>query len=168
VEIGEKRLSLSLQASELLYPAEMAWAPDSSAFFIASSIGYSTGYRIEVYRVTQDKLHPMTKLSRIVQKDFEHNHRCFDVDTRVGNAPNLAGFKWLDGSQRLLVIAEVPPVGVCKEMKYFGGYEVSLRSGEIKGQFSPQQLADRWGGTLGERLRDDLQSLSADTKRKLP
>jgi hypothetical protein len=166
VEVGAKRVSLSQQVSDLLCPAEMAWAPDSRTFFITSSIGYSTGYRTNVYRVTEDKLLAITEFSSVVQKDFDRHHRCFDG--RVGNAPNVAGFKWLGGSDRLLVIAEVPPVGICKEAEYFGGYEIALESRQIFQRFSPQQLSDRWGEVLGERLKSNLAYLSADTRATVP
>jgi len=168
VKVGEKRISPPKKLSELLYPAEMAWAPDSSAFFLTSSIGYSTGYRAQVYRVAHDKLIPITRLSGVVQKDFERHHRCFDAVAGVGNAPNLAGFKWLGGSDRLLVVAEVPPIGICKEQEYFGGYKIALPSGQIVQRLSPQQLSDQWADTLGERLKSNLEYLSPEAKATVP
>jgi hypothetical protein len=166
IEVGVKRFSLSQKDSDLLYPAEMAWAPDSRAFFITDSVGYSTGYRADVYQVTQDKLLAITKLSSIIQMDFDRHHRCFDGP--VGNAPNVAGFKWLGGSDHLLFIAEVPPIGICKEAEYFGGYEIALASQQIVQRLSPQQLGDRWGEVLGERLKSNLGYLSAEAKTALP
>jgi hypothetical protein len=168
LETAGKHLSLPRRASELLYPAEIAWAPDGRAFFITSSAGYSSGYRTQVYRVEQDQLTPITQINGIVQKDFERNHRCFDGDTGLGLRPNLAGFKWLGSSDRLLVVAEVPPTGICREQEYFGGYEIVFPSRRIVRRLSPEQLSDSWGEVLGERLKSNLQFLSAAAKAKVP
>jgi hypothetical protein len=165
VKAGEKRILPPLKASTVLYPAEMTWAPDSRAFFITHSIGYSTGYHTEIYRLTDNSLLPIS-LNAIIQKDFDRHHRCFDG--QVGNDPNVAGLKWLDGSDRVLVIAEVPPIGICKKEEYFGGYEISVGSGQIIKRFSPQQLADRWDEVLGERLKSNLRFLSPDAKATVP
>ena len=165
VEIAELKIFPPAEAAEILYPAEAAWAPDSRSLFITQSAGYSTGYRVDVYRISDSKL-VQIHLSSIVARAFDRRHRC--SDGQVSNDPNTAGFKWLDDSDRLLVVAEAPPVGVCKDANYFGGYEVSLTSRKILQSFSPQQLHDQWDGELGERLRDDLTLLSGDAKTKEP
>jgi hypothetical protein len=165
VEVGEKKISPPLKASTVLYPAELTWAPDSRAFFITHSIGYSTGYHTEIYRLTDNGLLQIA-LDATIKKDFDRHHKCFDG--QVGNDANVAGLKWLDGSDQLLVIAEVPPLGICKEEEYFGGYEISVGSGQIMGRFSPQQLADRWSAVLGERLKSNLSFLSASARATVP
>jgi hypothetical protein len=86
----------------------------------------------------------------------------------MGNDPNVAGLKWLDDPDRLLVVAEAPPIGICKDAEYFAGYEISLRSGQIVGRFSPQRLADRWGKALGDRLKSNFQYLSAEKRSAVP
>lgn len=165
IEAGEKKISPPLKASAVLYPAEMAWAPDSRAFFITHSIGYSTGYHTEIYRLTDNSL-LLIPVNAIIQKDFDRRHKCFDG--QVGNDPNVAGLKWFDDSDRVVIVAEAPPIGICKDAEYFGGYEVSLASGRILKRFSPQQLADRWGEALGERLKSNLHFLSTEAKATVP
>lgn len=165
VEVSGKRIDPPKEATEMLYPAEVAWSPDSGSFFITQSVGYTTGYHTEVYRISGNEL-VLIQVNRIVSGDFDRHHRCFDG--QVGNDPNVAGFKWLSGSDRLLMVAEAPPIGICKDAEYFGGYEISLRSREIVERFSPEQLADRWGNMLGERLKSDLAYLSAKSKKALP
>lgn len=167
VEVDGTRISSSTETSEILYPAEAAWAPDSGSLFITQSVGYSTGYHTDVYRIVENKL-VSVEVNRIIKREFDRRHKCLDRGTGEGNDPNVAGFKWLGGSDRLLIVAEVPPVGVCKDLEYFGGYEVSLNSGTVVQRFSPQQLADRWGEVLGERLKSNLGYLSRDAKVTLP
>jgi len=166
VEVGGKRLSQQGESSALYYPAEVAWAPDSRAFFLTLSFGDTTGYTAAVYRVSEEKLIPVLHMNPMIQKDFDRHHKCFDAGT--GNDPNVAGLKWLQDSDRLLVIAEVPPVGICKQMGYFGGYEISLASMKIVGRFSPEQLADRWIGALGDRLSSNFSNLSQAAKASVP
>jgi len=166
VEVGEKRIPLPSEPSVLLYPAELAWAPDSQAFFITSSVGFSTGFHADVYRIVDNKLVLVTKLDAVIRQDFDRRHKC--SDGHAGNDPNVAGLRWLGGSDRLLMIAEVPPIGTCKNEEYFGGYEMSVGSGRILGRFSPQQLVDRWGQELGDRLKSNLDFLSAAAKGLVP
>jgi hypothetical protein len=123
---------------------------------------------VDVYRITGDKLRKIPGVNETVQRDFEHRHRCFDDRSGMGNDPNVAGLKWVDNRDRLIIVAEVPPISLCKDMEYFAGYEILLSSRRIVGRFSPQQLADRWGEVLGERLRSNLQFLSADAKARVP
>src|SRR5579885_3027437 len=156
VEVAGRKIFRPAKAAEILYPAEAAWAPDSRSLFITQSAGYSTGYHVDVYRIS-DSTVVQIQLSSIVARAFDRRHRCFDG--QVSNDPNTAGFKWLDGADRLVVVAEAPPVGVCKDANYFGGYEVSLTSRKILQRFSPQQLHDQWDAELGERLRDNLTLL---------
>lgn len=150
----------------LYYPAEFAWAPDSSAFFITTSPGYTTGYEIYIYRIVQGKIISIGGINRKVRIAFERRHRCFDGDT--GNDPNIVGFKWLKGSEQILVVAEVPPLGICSQADYFGGYEISLSSGRILRRFSPEELAAGWSQVLGESLVGDLKQLSPKAKSSSP
>jgi hypothetical protein len=164
IEDGTKRIAP--KNSSLFYPAEFAWAPDSRAFFITTSIGYTTGYEVRLYRIAEGKIISIGKVNKTVRLDFEHRHRCFSYG--VGNDPNIAGLKWLNGSERILVAAEVPPLGICKEADYFGGYEISISSGEILRRFSPDGLAAGWSQVLGESLTGDLELLSPKAKSSLP
>jgi hypothetical protein len=108
VEIGGRKISPNSKTESLLYPAELAWAPDSRALYITQSVGYSTGYHTEVYRLKEDDLHLVTGVNETIQRDFERQHKC-----DYGQLPNVAGLKWLGDSEQLVRVAEVPPVGIC-------------------------------------------------------
>jgi hypothetical protein len=146
---------------------EVGWAPDGNTFFISHSVGYTTGYRVDVYRQEGDSIRRFANLNRVVQKDFEHRHRCYDRDWKIGNDPNIAGLKWLDNSDRLLLVAEVPNLGICKQT-YFAGYLVSISSGRIIQRYSPEDLLRRWEKLLGENLLSDLHFMSEAEKAALP
>jgi len=164
IEDGTQRIAA--KDSLLLYPAELAWAPDSRAFFITTGTGYTTGYEVEFYRIAEGKIISIGKVNKTIRSDFEQHHRCFSYG--IGNDPNIAGLKWLNGSERILLVAEVPPLGICKEANYFGGYEISLSSGDILRRLSPDELTAAWSQVLGERLKGDLELLSAKAKRRVP
>ena len=164
IEDGAKRIAV--KDSLLLYPAEFAWAPDSRAFFITAGTGYTTGYEVRLYRIVGGEIISIGELSKTVRLDFERRHRCFEYG--IGNDPNIAGIKWLNGSERILVVAEVPPLGICKEADYFGGYEISTSSDEILRRLSPQELVAGWGQVMGERLKGDFELLSARAKSRMP
>ena len=166
IEMPEGKLSARPKGAGVLYPAEIAWSKDSQALFITQSVGFSTGYETQVYQIEGGRLISLERLNTVVRRDFDRRHKCVEGD--IGNAPNVAGLKWLENSDRLLIVAEVPPVGICKDAGYFGGYEISISSGHIVRRFSPKELEDRWGDTLGDRLRGDFESLSIDGKSAEP
>ena len=59
-------------------------------------------------------------------------------------------------------------IGICEDMQYFAGFLVSVPSGQISERYSPQELANRWGDVLGERLQSKLKYLSDDAKARRP
>lgn len=163
IETDGAKIVLGPNASQILYPAELAWAPDSRALYITEGSGYSTGYRVHIYRLEDHKLHCVTDLNQSLQHDFERRHKCSD-----GQSPNIAGLHWMDDSQQLLIVSEVPPVGICVDMEYFGGYLIAVDSGKIVKRYSPEALKDRWEDVLGYRLKGDFAELSAERRVALP
>jgi hypothetical protein len=59
IEIGEIKISLGPKKSLILYPAELAWAPNSSALYITEGAGYTTGYRVSIYRLEDQNFAPL-------------------------------------------------------------------------------------------------------------
>ncbi len=163
IEIGGEKISPGPKDSSILYPAELAWAPDSRAFFITESSSYSTGFQILIYRIENDKLRYIGSVNQIVQSDFERRHKCSE-----GQRSNIAGLSWQDDSQHLLVVAEVPPVGICEHIGYFGGYLISVTAHQIVERYSPDAIANRWKDALGYRLKGDYEHLPVEQRAMLP
>ena len=163
LEIGEKRIATPPDPHDWSW-VEIGWAPDSQTFFISHSVGYTTGYRVELFRLQGDTVVALADVNRAVQRDFERRHKCYDTAYKTGNNPNIAGLAWMDDAHELLVIAEVPNVGICKQMGYFAGYLVSADSGGIIQRYTPQKLAQHWGKQLGENLLSDLHYMSRSRK----
>lgn len=170
IESERRKLLPPSKFSSIEYPAELGWADDNKTLYITQSVGFSTGYRTTVYWVEHGHVRVALDPTRLIIKTFNLRHQCkYLVDgADAGSDPNIAGLLWMNGGKELLIIAEVPPVGICKDMQYFGGFLVSVPSGQISERYSPQQLADRWGDVLGERLQSNLKYLSDDAKTRRP
>jgi len=145
----------------LTYPAELAWAPDSQSFYITQSEGNITGFRTVVFKISGVHLQHMSDINQVVMRDFEKHHKCIFKQNgqNIGGRPNVAGLSWQSGSARLLVIAEVPPHGLCEEGGYFEGYVLSLPEGRIVERFGPDAVVQRWGKAMGVRLRGDWETV---------
>jgi hypothetical protein len=163
VEIDGTKIPPGPKASRISYPAELAWAPNSRALYITEGAGYSTGYRTVVYGLENNKLSHSDRVNQIVQHDFERHHKCAE-----GQLPNVAGLLWMNDSKRLLVVAEVPPVSICPDMEYFGGYLISVGDGQIVERYGPSAMEDRWRDVLGDTLKSDFANLSAEQRAALP
>ncbi len=128
--------------------AELTWAPDSSAFVVTWSDGGIVGtWRVNVYLVDGSRVRRVDPTAEVV-KHFKTQYRCDGSEE-----PNVAAIRWAKGSQRLLLVAEVPPHSSCPEMGKVMGYMVSVPKGAILERFSHGQLKRQWGRHLGERLR---------------
>jgi len=163
IEIGGVRISLGTRKSSIFYPGEFAWAPNSRALYITEGAGYTTGYRVRIYSLDNNKLPTEGDVNRMVQRDFERRHKCAE-----GQLPNVGGVHWMNDSRHLLLVAEEPPVGICPDMNYFGGYLISVGDGQIVERYSPKTIEDRWTDVLGYRLKGEFEYLSAEQRVALP
>lgn len=162
VESSGHKIFAQSSAATIFYPTEVAWSPDSSAFYITDSVGYTTGYHIAVYRIAGTRLREIKDIHRKVQRDFAKRHGC-----ELGHLPNVAGLHWEDAGH-LLVVGDEPNVGVCDEMNYFGGYMISLPDGKILARYSPQMLENQWKRALGYWLDEAFLDLPEKQKATLP
>jgi hypothetical protein len=127
--------------------AELAWAPDSGALFITQSYGGAVGeWRVAVYTVESGGVRAWDVSSEVVRQ-FRKLYKC-----KGAEAPNVGAAKWLDGSKRLLLVAEIPPHSSCPEMGKVRGYVVEIPDGRIVESFGARELKARWAQYLGKRF----------------
>src|SRR5260221_1057263 len=98
VEVDDQRISKS---SQLDLHAQLGWATDSGAFYITESMGFTTGSHTEIYLIHDRRLRFLNP-NRIIMKDFERHHKCWDERFDVGNLPNVGGLTWPDADHLLL------------------------------------------------------------------
>lgn len=169
VVLRGKRLHSGSIRTYVTYPSEIAWAPDSKAFYITQSDGNIAGFHTSIYLLSNSGIRSF-HLNHTLEIDFERRHKCsfYDEGKDIGDHPNIAGIKWIDGSNQLLVAAEVPPHGMCPEPGYFGGYLISVPGMKVVSRHSPQQMMEKWASVLGERLKGDFSDLSDQQRVSLP
>jgi len=127
--------------------AELRWSADSAAFFVTQSYGGEVGeWLVWVYRIQGDRVQ-RTSVTQEVAREFKKHYRC-----REPEEPNIGAVKWLEGSNKLLLVAEVPPHSSCPEMGKVKGYVVEVPGGRIVQEFGDRELSLRWGRELGRRL----------------
>ncbi len=127
--------------------AELGWSPDSKAFFVTQSFGGSVGeYRVTVYLLEGGKIRGVDVSAEAV-KEFEKHYKCVEPEE-----PNIGAAKWVDSSNSLLLVAEVPPHSSCLEMEKIGGYLVVVPTGKIIQEFEEKELRARWEQYLGTRF----------------
>jgi len=147
--------------------AELGWSPDSKAFFVTQSDGGEVGtWYVNIY-ILGPRFLIDADITNEVKKDFMARYNC-DVwgEDRGNEIPNIAAIKWLNGSSKLLLLAEVPPHSSCPEMGKFMGYVVSVPSGKILVRYSAAEVKAKWGRSLGRRHSND-EKYDID-KGKLP
>jgi hypothetical protein len=88
------------------------------------------------------------EVTREVEREFKEKYKCVEPQP-----PNIGGIKWIDSSDKLLLVAEVPPHSNCPQMGLIMGYVVSLPSGKIMERFDLANLNIVWGNQLGLRLK---------------
>ena len=128
--------------------AELAWSPDSQAFFVTYSDGGNVGtYHVKVFYVSDSGLRIVEPVpnGRTLFKPT-----CFDPEW-----PNVAAIKWLENdSSRLLVAAQVPPHSSCASMGTFRAFEISLPEGAIVSRYGQIEAKSSFGSDMGKMLQN--------------
>jgi hypothetical protein len=128
---------------------EIAWSPDSKAFFVTTSnAGRNGNYELTVYFVNGKKV---TKryVTPAILNAFGHPVKCdWEED------PNVAAVKWLNSSKRLIVAAEIVNHSNCDSYGTFRAYEVALPEVRIIKTYGQIESKRLFGKDIGWELKD--------------
>lgn len=152
------------------YPAEISWAPDSNAFYITESNGSLRGFQTTIYFKLYGRTQELPNISPVIWSAINDRHQCSESDTHGTNYvvdANIAGVRWLEGSSRLLVVAETPEDSDCVR-GYFAGYVLALADRKIVARYSPDQLIQLYPESVGRRLRADYEHLAPADRASAP
>lgn len=128
--------------------AELGWAPESNGFYITQSDGGLVGtWYTTVFMIKVDSVRSID-VSRSVVTDFKRRYVCSGPEE-----PNVAAIAWLKDSERILLVAEVPPHSSCPEMGKIRGYIVEVATGNIIGTMSEAEIKAGWAKYMGPRPR---------------
>lgn len=144
VKVGKAAFKAHLSG----WGSEIAWSSDSKAFFVTQTEGGGGfGIATYVFYVSDAGLRKVD-ISRTVERKHGRPAQCGgDIDV------NVAGIAWLEASQRLLVVAEAPPIApICKCPGAFTAYEIELPENRIAKSYSQRQTKQLYGKLLGCEL----------------
>ena len=129
------------------WPAEIAWAPDSSAFFITqTNDGLDGPWSSRIFLVGRDGVHVVDPARNAVGR-FRAQQSCAPSDV-----PNVAAAAWLDGAKRLLIVTEVPPRSSCAQTGKAAGYVVAIPSAQVERELTGEALHREFRARLGPRV----------------
>ena len=118
---------------------------------------------MSIYRLENQKLRAITDVNQKIQRDFERRHKCTH-----GQLPNIVGLHWMDDSSHLLIVAEEPPISICKDAYYFEAYLISIDARRIVEGFTPKEAESRWNDAFGYTLKDVFVELSEEQENTSP
>jgi hypothetical protein len=128
--------------------AEIAWAPDSRAFFLTRSAAGRNGiYGTSIYLLGDDQIR-VIEVTPAVYKAFGQPVKC-----DVPEPPNVAGVKWLEGSRRLIVAAEIVNHSICDSAGTFKLYAFSVPDLVLAEEYDQLKAKRLFWSDLGWELR---------------
>ncbi len=128
-----------------LVDSEIAWSPDSAAFFVTYSDGGLIGtYHVKVFSVGKSVLResePIPNGRRLLVPT------CFDPER-----PNVVAVKWMEDSSRMLIAVQVPPHSSCASMGTFHAFEISIPDGTVLKRYGQLRAKALFARFLGPDL----------------
>jgi hypothetical protein len=129
------------------WPAEIAWSPDSKAFFITQTDSGMVGTWSSLVFLVERSLVRVVNPAKEAVARFRPQYACTTPEE-----PNAAAIAWLDGGKQLLIATEVPPHASCPQMGKVAGYLVLVPSMRVERELSGEALKREFRALLGPRL----------------
>ena len=128
--------------------AEIGWASDSSALFLTQSDGGLVGsWYVRIIQMKDQRQKEIDITKQAAKDYYKHISKCPDEE------PNIVALGWLEGSRKLLVVAETPNHSSCPDMGNIAGYLVAVPSGKILRKYNKQELKTNFENFMGPRLK---------------
>lgn len=128
--------------------SEVAWSPDSKAFFVTSSEqGRNGWFHTQIYFLEDGGLKKVDP-TREIERAFGQPVVCAWPES-----PNVAAVGWLDGSGRILLAAQILHHTVCDSFGTFKLYEVALPEAKILKSYNQIVAKRLFWSLLGDELR---------------
>lgn len=143
VQAGKRRLTARLYG----WNPEVLWSPDSRSFAVNQTEGGGgIGQRAYIFYLGKQRLRKID-VSAPVEKRFGRPVKC-----EVPVLPNTAVLQWLN-PKRILVVAEVVHVSICRCPGTFKSYEMSLPDLKILKIHTQAETQRLYGNALGCEFR---------------
>ena len=133
------------------HDSELAWAPDSSKYFVTWSESGELGpWHMQVFGVDGSGVHEFGKVEEPAREDFERRARARPIDPELNNPEgkhfgemaeycepyHVIGARWLNGSKEILLSVLIRNTGHCRDMSDFNVYGVDAITGQILQRYS--------------------------------
>jgi hypothetical protein len=156
VAAGTKQFKAKVQGS---VGSELAWSPDSKAFFLTySDAGLGGEYFTLVFYVSEHGLRKVNP-SLVVKREFGHS-----VCSGGPIPANVVGVAWMEGSHRILIAAQVPPLSICDSYNTFKVFQLALPSVTVTKSYGQIAAKQNLWSYLGKELRDAPDKCVTDPK----
>jgi len=158
LHIGQKQFGARIDG----FRTEVLWSPDSKSFAVNQTEGgRGIGQRAYVFYVKRNGLQRLD-VSAPIEKTFGSPVKC-----EVPVPPNTAVIRWLDPN-RILVVAEVVNVSICKCPGTFRTYELSIPNLKIIRRYTQSETKRRFSDVLGCELRDADDKCAQKWQKQTP
>lgn len=141
---------------------ELLWSPDSKAFLVNGSESAYAGFFVKVYKVEDHQVREL-KVTQAAQCDMVTafppcKAKSLDAKECKGLEKdpeyNVSGLEWVNGSDSIIVIAEVP----CSSayggiMCQIHGYRLEVASGKILVRMTARELKQQWQHSMAWTMR---------------
>lgn len=135
---------------------EVLWSPDSKAVALTTCFGANGPCRADT-TLDDDTFSPF----EIVQKTFTAGHE----DDECYTGANVGALTWEDGSDKIVLIAQVPNLNCDGHNPgYFEAFVVSFSERKVISRYNMQETTHRWHGVFGKGMRDDIAYVRENAK----
>ncbi len=139
--------------------SELAWAPDSKAFFLTySDAGLDGEYHTLVFYVSEHGLRKVNP-DLVIKRAFGNPVSCLGP-----TIANVVGVAWLGDSHRMLIAAQVPTLTICDSYGTFKVFEISLPDAIVIKPYGQLAAKKQFWPYLGKDLRDARDNCITDPK----
>ncbi len=128
--------------------SELAWSPDSSAFFLTSSEGGWVGtWSVTVFSVSSSGVTRRSVGAHALEAFKKRFARCPD------EYPNVTAVAWHQSGEEILLVVEMPCHSSCEDMCRFMGFRVNTSDDLVLESLDQSEVVARWAKLIGHRLR---------------
>jgi len=140
--------------------SELAWSPDSRAFFLTySEAGLDGDYHTCIIYVSSKGIRRLS-VDRITRRAFGNPVKCLEPSSIV----NVVGVAWLEDSKRILVAAQIVPLNICDSFNTFKAFEIYLPERIVVKPYEQLTAKKKFWNYLGTFLREAPDNCITDPK----
>jgi hypothetical protein len=135
---------------------EVLWSPDSKAVAITTCSGGNGPCSVETFLIDDKGAQLDDNLPspfEMVQKTFAAGHEKDECYTEA----NVGALTWVDGSDKIVMIAQVPTAHCDGHSGgHIEAFVVSFSERKVVSRFNMQETIRRWHSFFGNGLRQDI------------